>query len=158
MDTIEKNGSVNPKPPKPAKPKTYSETIKERLKDARQGELKDISKESQDVVSHVMEIVAKQYDLCNYPDVADDLTIKMELMRGGTLTLVPPTGYHAMAASRLMKLSNEKGDEETMYPAYLMAACADLGGEMASIAELQEKMTARDFNTALTFFRRINLI
>lgn len=145
-------------------PITGADELRNKLTEAKKSDvISGLTDEQKDKAFEVIDLMIKQMDCAHSPELSEDCTIEMELMKGGKIKIVPPTGYHVMQGKRQMKLLTEKGDSEEMLPAYIMCACSDiteLNGEPKPLAmhDMNDKLTARDFNVLLGFFCRINLL
>lgn len=117
-----------------------------------------LSDEQKEVAMEIVKGMFDRFPTLDFPIQNADGTIEMDLMLGGHIKLSVPKGYQVMAAQREMTLTGEKGEKDDMLPVYVLAACAEIDGEPASIFDIHEKLSARDFTTLLNYFRSINLL
>ena len=138
---------------------TFKEKFKKGVDAAKKSEaIAGLSEVEVTEAFKLFDVMVKQQGLSAAPVIEENCVIEMDLMLGGHLKIVPPTGYHVMQGKRQMDIDGEKGNRENMLSTYVMAACSTIDDKPMAMHDLAERFTARDLRVALDFFCRINLL
>lgn len=149
---------VKKTPIKELKEPSYGDKLKLKLADARKSDkIAGLSDDEKDKAFELLEAMVAQLDRAHTPSISNDFIIDMDLMKGGHITLIEPTGHHTMQAKRAMQLYGKTGDIGELINVYTMVCCATIDDKPMAIHDV-ERLHAHDFNVLLEFFCRINLL
>jgi hypothetical protein len=154
--TDKKTGAIHPihKVVKETEKSTGDQLVENLKKVKLSDKVAGLSGDEKKKAFELIDMWAGQMAIAKIPVVATDCTIEMDLMKGGHIKIIPPTGYNVMQGKRQMEVT----DKENILPTYIMVSCAEIDGKPMAMHDLNERLTARDFNILFGYFCRLNLL
>jgi hypothetical protein len=129
-------------------------------------ELAHLSAHEKAKAVEIIQLRFKREDSAKDFDIVEGKVIEMELMLGGKIVIKEPMAYQVMSAQKEMAGIKDQAIKNEMRPVYTMVASADIsdtvdGEEVMRpmiMEDLQDRVSARDYEILVHVFRSINLL